>query len=453
MPAALGKVIAPIVRGVSNGFAAGRTCWRQLCLVALLALATGCNPNSPFRNYAGAVGPDLYSKQTVRNTNLLTAYTANLCVQAGLPMSGNECHLSTTADWKQFVDMGLYDIDQRCDTFLDNLYYKDKTTDSILAQISDTAAFTGAVLDATKSTRAAITIVAAAFNLAENTFSNARQSLLDALDPTTVKSIVFSRQQVVKKEIYAATISSKPQALHALRTYLRVCMPFAIEMEANAVLTTVQRTGEPGASPIVFADVKPLEPGQQFGSGNRNGGGIKTPKDFDKIFSNPSKYEKDDLVLLQNAMCLQGQGVGIVGDKTKSSINIYENTAFPSEFFGDIRQPTKNGLIDDYEWSFITSFGDCSSGSYRNIFERSKYDIVSDGAANNSRIGLIRLLNARLNAGLPEELTLEDVRLREAIEKARQAYGTSDYQGFAKSQVTPDLLNALTKAPPPQAPN
>ncbi len=220
-------------------------------VITIASLLTSCAPEDVYRSYAGSVGPDLYSSKSVNNSQLLDTYVSNICKQAGLIRNGI-CTIGGTTDWKTFVDMGLYDIDERCDTFLDRLYYKDKTYDPILTQISDTRTFTGAVLDATKSTKIAISIVAAAFSLAESSFRNTRGSLLEALDPTTVKSIVFRRQQQVKKEIYGTQIASKPQALHALRAYLRVCMPFTIEMEANALITTLQRTGEVGDSPISF---------------------------------------------------------------------------------------------------------------------------------------------------------------------------------------------------------
>ncbi|MCW8060115.1 hypothetical protein [Agrobacterium tumefaciens] len=219
--------------------------------LVIVCLLSSCRPEDAYRSYAGSVGPDLYSAKSVNNTRLLDSYVSNICRQAGLTKDG-VCTIGSTTDWKTFVDMGLYDIDERCDTFLDRLYYKDKTYDPILTQISDTRSFTGAVLDATKSTKMAISIVAAAFSLAESSFRNTRGSLLEALDPTTVKSIVFRRQQQIKKEIYGTQISSKPQALHALRAYLRVCMPFTIEMEANALITTLQRTDEVGKSPISF---------------------------------------------------------------------------------------------------------------------------------------------------------------------------------------------------------
>lgn len=327
-------LIAPFAKGVYRTIGIPLLLCRSLRPFFLFVLVAGCTSENGYRHYAGAVGPDLYSRQTVNNTSLLNAYTASICTQAGLA-TGGRCTISTVADWKDFVDMGLYDIDQRCDTFLDRLYYKDKSNEPILAQISDTRSFTAAILDATKSSSVAISIVAAAFDLTESTFRNARGSLLEALDPTTVKSIVFRRQQEVKKQIYSTTISSKPQALHALRTYLRVCMPFTIEMEANAVLTTVQRTGEVGKSPITFDSAQFREslkstPGTKADTPpipDNDPGKIRAPNDMGPFEedTSPSVHRR-----FAKAICVPGIAdstldFGPEGSSTRQAIKIWES--------------------------------------------------------------------------------------------------------------------------------
>ena len=225
-------------------------CLFLLGLACLLALAAGCTAEDGFRRYGGAVGPELHSSATIRNTPLLATYTAHLCVQAGLGDCSRELR---QRDLATFVQMGLYDIDQRCDAFLDSFYYKERMREPILSQISDTRSITGSILEATKSTHAAIRIVALAFDLVESTYRNTNSALLDALDPTTVKTLVYGNQRKLKAEIAKLNgVNSLPEAYHILRAYLRVCMPHAIEMEANAILTTGQRTdGTGGASPLV----------------------------------------------------------------------------------------------------------------------------------------------------------------------------------------------------------
>jgi len=241
------------------GHAAGRSGYLAslFCLMSAVALVAGCT-KPVMREYANAVGADLHDSSTTKNTRYLEVYSSHLCYQASLPMTESGsfakhvCDFGKfkSAEWKSFVDMGVYDIDRRCDAFLESLYYRDKSRGPILEQISDSRSLTRSVLEIVVPGSRAISIVAAAFDFAEGTFVNARDGLLQALDQTTVKSLVYGRQKKLKEEIAGVTISSKPAALNALRAYLRVCMPFTIEMEANSILTTVQKTGSPGESLI-----------------------------------------------------------------------------------------------------------------------------------------------------------------------------------------------------------
>lgn len=284
-------------------------------LVPFSMMIASCSPDYGLRQYANAVGPDLYDGRTIHNTALLHAYTSSLCQQAGIAASDGRCVINDEKGWKTFVDMGLYDIDQRCDAFLDSLYYKDKSQDAVLAQISGTRSLASSVLNAAAASSVAIRIVAAAFDFSESSFRNVNTTLLQALDPTTVKSIVFKRQKDVKTEIYAASISNLPQALHALRTYLRMCMPFTIEMEANAVLTTFQRTGETGNSLIGFtdkpqtADSVPHKPSRSLG----------TDVNVVALFGAGSAYRPKDVETVQRKLC--AEPTGKVDEATKAAVS------------------------------------------------------------------------------------------------------------------------------------
>ncbi|TSE00214.1 hypothetical protein C1D09_032425 [Mesorhizobium intechi] len=364
---------------------------RFLCAAVLCTTIAGCMPEDGFRRYAGAVGPDLYSKQTVANTVLLDAYTDNICTQAGLA-SGGQCAIRTTNDWKNFVDMGLYDIDQRCDSFLDGLYYKAKTGDSFIAQISDTGSFAASVLDATSSSVPSIKIVAAAFGLAENTFRNTNKTLLEALDATTVKSLVFRRQQDIKQEIYRTTIWNKPEALHALRTYLRVCMPFAIEMEANAVLTTAQRTdGDIGTSPITFDRVSSSAPLGGDSKVDKGRARSRTPAPgWEAINTSGSPITNDRAVHIQKALCFPSTAAagmpkadGVYGDQTRAALQLFiasQKAGLDAQNWqnADVKiSPTYLRLL------LAASETPCPNGS-RNYLERVLFNDVSMASLSKS---------------------------------------------------------------------
>jgi len=64
------------------------------------------------------------------------------------------------------------------------------------------------------------------------------------------KAVVLQRQQRYREDLFGtatnrsqAIISSRPAAVYALRSYLRLCMPMTIETEINNTVTTFERGG------------------------------------------------------------------------------------------------------------------------------------------------------------------------------------------------------------------
>lgn len=426
------------------------TAWyRLLCIGVLCMAVVGCMPEDGFRHYAGAVGPDLYSKQTIANTSLLNAYTGSICTQAGL-VSGGQCVIRTPADWKSFVDMGLYDIDQRCDTFLDGLYYKAKTGDSILSQISDTGTFTAAVLDAASSSEPSIKIVAAAFDLAENSFRNTNNTLLQALDATTVKSLVFRRQQDIKEQIYSTTIWNKPQALHALRTYLRVCMPFAIEMEANAVLTTAQRTdGDIGDSPIVFAQQQnaPL-------AGNRtvivkpNRPTGDTAPGWEAANASGSPITLQRAISIQKALCFEADAVpgmpkadGAYGDQTKAALRLF--IAAQKNGFDAANWRNNDPKITRVYLGQLTASSEAACGDSKNYLEKVLFKDKT--FVVDLKVALKDSLKDKFvskNSSGAELSDIESVRINLGTYRVDKKFDNGPNGMFAK-QVTPEVVSDL----------
>ncbi|MEZ5809877.1 MAG: hypothetical protein R3D45_00555 [Rhizobiaceae bacterium] len=439
---------------------------KYLSIVFLVLAGTvlaGCT--SPTQGYLfNGIGSQLPARDVASSTELQAKYFNYLCKQAGLPYAAGangapQCSLPLfdRGTWTLIVYQGMNDIDRRCDAYLQWLDNKKRSKGPLLSQLGTAKTVTQEIIEITVPNAAnavkAISIVGQAFQLLNDSIENYHSRLLLEVDSSTINSIVLRARHKFRKDIRNNQFENRPEAEHALRSYLRLCLPFAIETNINDYSTlgslglTPDDDNSINQAPV---DSKPLKPEQKFGEARPTPPpGPKTPKDFDKIFVNPKKYERRDLILLQNALCLQGQGVGSIGPKTMAAIRIYEDTVLSSVDFGDVRQPKKNGLIDDFEFNFITNFESCEAGKYRNMFERVNYDVVSDDKATLKRKSLIRLLNARFDPDVGEDLQLDDVRLREFIERARAAYGASDYGGFAASQVTPQLLNMLTAGPPP----
>jgi hypothetical protein len=226
-------------------------------------LASGCDPNDRMY-FRGGVGTELYTADAALATDLQNAYLENLCRQslpfvgAGVP-SCSQQELAPTA-WPLIVQAGMNDIDQRCDAYLSWLDQKKREQGAILAEIGAIRVAVDALTNPAISTGIspiALAAVAAAFGLATSTLGNVN-SLLIQVDHTTVQSVVFMNRRTFREDIRTLAIVNKPTVVHALRSYLQICMPMTIAANINSTVTVYQNTG-PGVPirPMVSTPVGP----------------------------------------------------------------------------------------------------------------------------------------------------------------------------------------------------
>jgi hypothetical protein len=340
---------------------------------AFLLFLSGCQTEDNLYLRQGA-GIDLFSSNLPESTQLQDAYVSYICDQAGLGPTvpgplGCDAGAFGSPQWAIFVQSGMNDIDQRCDAYLAWLDDRKRWTTPALQQISDLRTATEAIMVATGASGPyAIGIVGAAFGLATRTFTNLNSRLVVELNHSTVQAVVLNRQKQYRLKLFgdpaehfaAIPITSRPAAIHALRSYLRLCMPFTIETEVNATITDLERTGVVAPPMIdpdtvrnsVIADVhKPL--GTDPGPG----------KDSPDIFNG----------LVEKALCVskthQGReaaikdfflGRGLVQDDAKLPITTIKKK--------NVKQLLKNA---------IASFGDCAKqADFRNAFEVGRFAVV-----------------------------------------------------------------------------
>jgi len=86
-------------------------------------------------------------------------------------------------------------------------------------------------------------MVGLALGLAANTFTNINSRLLLEIDKTTVQTLVLHRRADFRLDIAAARFNNRPAVIHALRQYLNICTPFAIETDINSTVTVFQQGG------------------------------------------------------------------------------------------------------------------------------------------------------------------------------------------------------------------
>jgi hypothetical protein len=220
-----------------------RSLFRLVVCVAIAGLIAGCNlsDNNYFRQ---GIGTDVYSSELPNATALSDAYVALICRQAGLANEGETCDTPTLGRyWATFVQAGMNDVDRRCDAYLAWLDDRKRSQTPVLNELHALSAATIGVMGATGVGVNPITIVAIAFGLAADTFTNVQSRLVLEANHSTVQVVVLDNQSQYRREVIGKVVDNKPAAIYLLRGYLRICMPFSIETSMENTLTVYHRSG------------------------------------------------------------------------------------------------------------------------------------------------------------------------------------------------------------------
>jgi hypothetical protein len=225
--------------------------------VALALMAAGCNWVQDRDYYREGIGSDLNSASLAEATAVLEQYITFICEQAAIPDPAQTCNAGNLppAGWAEFVQAGMNDVDRRCDAYLVWLDDKRRSREPIIKQFQDTSAATQAIMRLSGVGADAITMAGVAFGFAQNTFTNVNSRLLTEIDKSTVQSVVLNEQNDFRRGLSQQTIRTRSEAIYALRSYLRLCMPYTIETQINTKITFVEQGGTPGG------DNKLVDPG------------------------------------------------------------------------------------------------------------------------------------------------------------------------------------------------
>ena len=180
------------------------------------------------------VGTNLYASAASTAPDLEDLYVGLLCDRAGLSCSDLAVG---SPSWTIIVQAGMNDIDQRCDAYLTWLDDRSRSQAPILKELSDLSVATQAIMATTPAGVGAITVVGIAFGLASSTFTNFNSRLLYEVNHSTVQSIVLGNDNRFRQDLMGKIINNRPSAIYALRSYLRLCMPFTIETQINNAVT------------------------------------------------------------------------------------------------------------------------------------------------------------------------------------------------------------------------
>jgi hypothetical protein len=227
--------------------------------IALAVMAAGCNLQQDRNFYREGIGSDLNWSGLAQQTQILEQYISFICEQAGFPtvvvdgvLTCSTTNLSPKG-WAEFVQAGMNDIDRRCDAYLVWLDDKKRSREPIIKQFMETSVATQAIMRLTGVGVDPITIAGIAFGLAQDTFTNVYSRLLTEIDKSTVQAVVINEQNDFRRTIALQTIDTRSTAIYALRSYLRLCMPYTIETRINTTVTFAQQGGNSADNKLVDA--------------------------------------------------------------------------------------------------------------------------------------------------------------------------------------------------------
>jgi hypothetical protein len=237
--------------------------WVAACgSVALALLTSACDPRD--RTYfSEGVGTSLYTSETVDAVAAQDAYLDALCGTSGC------------ATPMELVQTGMNDIDRRCDAYLSWLDARRRDKEPILTEIGAVGSATSAIMLASGVGVTPIGIVAQAFGLATQTYSNWNSRLLLEVDHSTVQTVVYTRQTDFRNTIAMQSVPDRARAIYLLRNYLRICLPLTIETDINTSVKLAQ-LGAGAAVPAnpVVQTAMPPGPAQLGPSRSNPRGGV-----------------------------------------------------------------------------------------------------------------------------------------------------------------------------------
>jgi hypothetical protein len=231
----------------------GRCVMRSACIVAacvgLALLVGGCDPTRDSRYLREGIGTDLYWDGLPAATQLQDIYLANICAQAISPTARSVDPISCDGlslrprDWGLLVQAGMNDIDLRCDAYLAWLYDRKSSKEPFLKELASLGGAAAGILRATNAGQTPIALTAIAFGMAADAFTNIDLRLVNAVDYTTVDSLVRDNRTQFRHNNIDLVIDNRPAAIYVLRNYLSICVPDSIEMSINNTVTVYHRAG------------------------------------------------------------------------------------------------------------------------------------------------------------------------------------------------------------------
>ncbi|MEL7525993.1 MAG: hypothetical protein AAFN16_09505 [Pseudomonadota bacterium] len=350
-------------------------------------LVASCGPSGT--NYlTEGIGSNLATSEAdiATTSNLQNRYFTYLCQQAGLAANvssyaSSTCHLHPINDpkWLIVVAQGMNDIDRRCDAYLQWLDNQKRSRGPIQSQIGSIRAATTGIMGVADASATALTVAGLAFDLISKSVENYHSRLLLEVESSTVNSIVLNTRRQFRADFRQNRIqvTNRPQAEFVLRSYLRLCLPFAIEANINNYSTL----GSSGIAPTPENSIN-WSPQSGLTIGAAGGGVERTFSARDDLTPDPplpverrisgaitpweEELQEDDLTTIQQFLCISSPANNF-GDKTRAGILLWSQSSFRGEISSELNQRRGSAILDAAE------NGACDTASYKNYYERFRF--------------------------------------------------------------------------------
>lgn len=420
-----------------------------LAAVGLALLASGCTDSAYLRS---GVGTDLVSADLAASGTLQEIYVGEICRQAGLRVvqQGDALYCEEVSmrprEWTTFVQAGMNDIDRRCDAYLAWIDNKRRWQEPILRQINSTAAATAAILGLSGVGAVPIAIVGASFGFAQETFVNISARLITEVNHSVVQSVVLDNQNRFRARIAGIPVDTRPAAIYMLRNYLRICMPFSIEMSINNTMTVYHRGGgealdrndpillQPSRVARVTAasigpaarDVIVRPPSPPVTQQPPNPAYRTIIASYD-----PNVHTIPRIEPILRKLCVPAADLGVIDPKVNVLIQIYQQAT----------GAVVTGQLTTSQLARLNNVRDCATNTFRNYYEA---NLMTSGLNSSS---VINALNTVLPAGqkIPAGASVAEIRGR--IPEVRRAIaGSLQIQSpVVSDQFTADMMAELFK--------
>lgn len=399
-------------------------------IVISLSLLTGCS----FVENNGA-GLDLYSSDTARATDNLSAYFKQICAQSNLLPSDSSQHCS---NYPTLVRTGFNDIDLRCDRYLALIDNKRLEAQRFRSSITaSNTALTG-ILTISNPGSNTIAYIGQILGFASSIYDANANSLLLGLETSTIKRIVYQRRLEFRKQFANVPFTNTPDMVFALRGYLRICTPQTIVLDANTyALAGASGSAITPLSERISAEVEAISGGRapvtpQSLVTQRIVRSKVVCKECQAIVAAPG-FTRNRIRALQTALCVKADGKS--GGATFAGVQSYR----------DAKRSERKGLISEAEYSDILTYG-CKAGDrergFRNFYEAA---VFRDNP--NELVTLVDNLNILLpdNALDRNTVTLNSGPLRQKIARARGLVEMNTGDGTQDTFLSRRLKDRISK--------